>query len=139
MSTMTISSKFLTAVAIVGGTVLAGLTSGFTEAANVQLEDLVRFQYEAPQSTPTNPDPYSQANVETLTNWQYAPSDPGCSAGNIKPCIINVSEDYVQGSPQTTYTLDPSFVITASNDSIAHVTGTSDGIASDYFTNRGLL
>jgi len=133
---MSFLNRFMTICAIAGGMTLVGVTSGFTKAPNGQLDPPLRFQYVVPQNVSN---PYSQTNVETLTNWEYAASDPGCSIGNTKPCTIKVSEDYVQGSTPSSYTLDPSFVITASNDSIAHVTGTSDGTTSDYFTNRGLL
>jgi hypothetical protein len=80
MSIMTISSKFLTVLAIMGGTVLAAVTSGFTTAKD---PDPTYFFEHQPGTTVSNP-----------SNWNYTPDGTDCN-GDGKSCKIELTEDYV--------------------------------------------
>ena len=132
-------NRIVTAIAIGGGMTMAAATSGLLNTSNQQFDDPMEFEYVAPPITASNPDPYSQDNVENLANWHYTSTDPGCSSGNIKACAIHVSPSHVLGTDPSNYTLDPSFVISASSGTTSHVTGTSDGTQPSNFTNRGQL
>lgn len=132
---MTQLNKILPVCAIAVGLALVGVTSAFTKVSDKHLDDLLSFQYAAPMVQ----DPYSQPNVQSKAHWEYTSTDPGCSTGDIKPCVIHVSPDYVQGTTPSNYALDSSFAITASSGTTSHVTGTSDGTAAEYITNRGNL
>jgi len=128
-------SKMLPACGFVIAVALVLTSSAFTKVSNQKIDDLYSFQYVEPSGS----NPYSQANVQNKSNWEYAPSDPGCTTGNVKPCEIQVSSSYVQGSDPSTYALDPSFSITASSGTTSHVTATSDGTGNMYITNRSNL
>ncbi|QEC73941.1 hypothetical protein FSB73_22000 [Arachidicoccus ginsenosidivorans] len=78
---MTISSKFLTVLAILGGTVLAGLTSGFTTAKD---PDPTYFFEHVPGTEVSNP-----------SNWTLSPDRTGCD-GEDKSCKIELAADYVE-------------------------------------------
>jgi len=128
-------SRFLPLFAIATGVALVMATSAFKEAPkNKNGDTMIAFEYNAPGS---DPNPYSQTNVETLGNWQYTSDNSACTSGNVKACKVYVSSAYVDGSGPSNYTLDPSYVITASSGAVSHVTATSDGSTSGTdFSNK---
>ena len=76
---MSISSRFLTALAIMGGTIMASVTSGFT---GVQAPDPA-YLFEYQSGTVSNP-----------SNWEYTPDETGCG-GSSKSCKFQLKKAYV--------------------------------------------
>lgn len=62
------------------------------------------FYYDGPD--------FTRANVELESNWIYTPGTDLCSGTEVKPCRIQVSEDYVN-NPSTSPTLKSLINITA--------------------------
>lgn len=68
---------------------------------------------------------YTEAAVETLSNWTHDESAPECNPGDEQPCVITVDPNYVNpnGTLKSTLNLNASLSPTSS-DYI--VTGSSD-------------
>jgi len=67
------------------------------------------FYYDGPD--------FTQANVELESNWIYTPDTDLCSGTKVKPCRIQVSEDYVN-NPLTFPTLKSTVNIFAEQNTI---------------------
>jgi hypothetical protein len=125
MSIMTISSKFLTVLAIMGGTVLAGLTSGFTTAKD---PDFI-FAYQ-----PLNPNDYSAQSVQDLSNWVAVDVPEDCNGSN-KACSIETPSTYVDDSglePE----LESTISLQTASDPITGETRVTGVALGDNYANK---
>lgn len=77
------------AMAIVAIAIAMGSYALMSFDANTIADDIITFEYKPPQG---DPNPYSQANVENLSNWEPA-DDPCPTNGNLAACTIQVHEN----------------------------------------------
>jgi len=102
-------------IAAVFGLVLVFAGSAF-KADNAEKRVQYKFRYNS-----TN---YSQAAVETESNWIHDESAPDCEAGLEEPCTIVVDQSFVNTG--STPTLKSTLNLIASSTPSAYVTGSSD-------------
>lgn len=121
------------AMAIVAIAIAMGSYALMSFGAGTKSDEMITFEYKPP----TN-DPYSQANVEDLSNWKPA-DDPCPTNGDLAACTIEVHEDHTVGGAGQE--LDPAVVLNTSSNSANVFKVDSPGPSSNYMNpiNRSTL